>query len=225
MAIFRRVFLRVSSSCYGRLWSSLLQILPLYPVCHPFCWIHSSVPFRGGGAVAGGGFGLMNLFVCWTSFFCHGFLTCARTCSRLMYGIPLARDVYDGIALDIIWCLPFFLASVSGFLGGIDAWAGKNVCSLFLSEGVYVCFCMACYEQHFFLGVCLPSVVWIRVSTWAPIFLVQIDAIWVYGLHKDSVFCDFEHMSYWMWTRGLACKCVKTIPYPHYEGRNCLLWG
>jgi hypothetical protein len=38
-----------------------------------------------------------------------------------MYGFPLARDVYDGIALDIIWCLPFLLASVSGFLGGIDA--------------------------------------------------------------------------------------------------------
>jgi hypothetical protein len=38
-----------------------------------------------------------------------------------MYGIPLARDVYDSIALDIFWCIPLLLASVSGFLGGIEA--------------------------------------------------------------------------------------------------------
>ncbi len=117
MAIFRRVFLRVSSSCYGRPWSSLLQILPLYPVCDLFCWIHSSVPFQGGG----GGFWVNELVCLLNLLFCHGFLTCGRTCSRSLYGIRLARDVYDSIALETLWCLPFLLASVSGFLGGIEA--------------------------------------------------------------------------------------------------------
>ncbi len=51
----------------------------------------------------GGGGVWVNELVCLLNlFFCHGFLTCGRTCSRLMYGIPLARDVYDSIALDIL---------------------------------------------------------------------------------------------------------------------------